>query len=251
MKRTTAAILIGAAGVVVGAGGLGTLALWNDTISIQSDLTTGHIHFAAGDPVVRPADLPAVTAENPTVTWSLPDGGDRPGDVLGDLGPGAPQAAVVQVDAQSQGNRGLSYAMAVSRVDDSALLEHATVSIVTVERPTDCVPGVTAGAGTLYTGPVADAAVTWRELVPTDYTTTPWTSPETEYLCLDVAVPDDPGAHENTGTVTATADGGLEDDRTLEASSTGHATAEPDAADHDAVVEFEFSHTTYRPGEAP
>ncbi|WP_026819757.1 SipW-dependent-type signal peptide-containing protein [Arthrobacter castelli] len=246
MKRSLAAGTVLAFGAVLGTGTAATFASWQDQITIDVSITAGYIHFAVDDPNSDPAALNRIDRPGQSLTWTVPE------NVLDNLAPEQPQSAVVQIDAQSQGNRGLSYTLdGASVAGDNSLTSAATVTITAVGHPGSCGTGSSAPGPVLYEGPIQGAATESRELVTSEYTDAPWTNPETEYLCLAFTVPDGMGSYTNEGTVTGTAEGGLEADQKVTATDTWSGRSGPSQAARNADVTLTFSYETYRPGEEP
>jgi hypothetical protein len=246
MKRSLAAGTMLALGAVLGTGSAAAVASWQDEITVDANIMHGYIHFAVDDPNSDPAAMNRIERPGQSLTWTVP------GSVLQNLGPQQPQSAVVQIDAQSQGNRGLSYTLdGASITGDDSLAAAATVAITGVGHPDDCGTGSPAAGSHLYEGPIEGATTVPTELVTSAYTDAPWTDPETDYLCLTFTVPDDLGDYSNTGIVTGTAEGGLEEDQKVTASDTWSGREAPSQAARNAGVELTFSYDTYRPGERP
>lgn len=237
MKRSLAFSAALVLGVTAGAGTSAAFASWQVQATIAgATITAGSIHFAVDDPRDLPTAQKSSGASDGSVTWKLPDGA---------------QTAVVQIDAQSQGNRGLEYTLdSVDIAGFPGIAAAARVSIITVPKPADCVSGVADSvAEPLYSGKLSSAKLLDpRELVTADYTDAPWTEPETEYLCLDIWVQPGLGEEVSTATVSGTAAGGLETDREVSARDEVSVRRVPATAAQDAVVELTFSYETYRAG---
>lgn len=247
MKRSLAAGTVLALGAVLGTGSAAAFASWQDKITVDVDFTWGYIHFAVDDPNSDPTAMNKIEQPGQKLTWTVPQ------SVLQNLAPGDDQSAVVQIDAQSQGNRGLSYALegATIETEDDSLTSVANVAINAVGNPGDCKDGARPPGQPLYEGSIEGANLNARELVTSEYTDASWTEPETDYLCLTFTVPDNLGAYSNTGTVTGTAEGGLEADQDVSASAKWSGHAEPSNEARRAQVELTFSYETYRPEEGP
>ncbi|GAB3267806.1 hypothetical protein [Arthrobacter pigmenti] len=246
MKRSLAAGTVLALGAVLGTGSAAAVASWQDKITVDVNLTRGYIHFAVDNPNSDPTAMNSIDRSGQSLTWTVPE------NVLQNLAPQQPQSAVVQIDAQSQGNRGLSYTLdGASITGDDTLAGVANVAITAVGQPDSCGADTPAPGPVLYEGAIEGATIEPTELVISDYTDAPWSDPETDYLCLAFTVPDDLGDYSNTGIVTGTAEGGLEEDQKISASDKWSGRATPSQSARTADVKLTFSYDTYRPGEGP
>ncbi|PQZ96069.1 hypothetical protein CQ018_01960 [Arthrobacter sp. MYb227] len=258
MKTIPAAALALSLGAVLGVGAMATYASWEAQTGLKASVKSGAIHFAVDDPKPDSGVLQAIQLAGDSLSWKLPAGEvDRPlgtdgqlADILGKLSPAKPQSAVIRIDGQSQGNRGLAYSLANVRISgDPTLAERTSIKIGKVAEPSDCSPN---NVGTpLYTGSLFEAKIAPRELVSAAYSTESWNKPVTEYLCLGFSLSADDLSYTNIATVTGTADGGLEADTELSASDSWSALIEPTQAARQAGVDFTFTHQTYRPGSEP
>jgi predicted ribosomally synthesized peptide with SipW-like signal peptide len=248
VSRWTVVATVAMAGLLAGAS---TNALWSDDEVFTPTITAGYIHFTVGDPTDPVGPVPAPF----TPTWSVP------ADLLGDgtagnpfLEAGQTAVAVVQIDGQSQGNRGLSYALPAGGVvvgDPTGTGELASglvTTIIAVATPAECtVAAIEADPAPVYAGPIADAVVPSTELVTAAYSSDPYTVPETDYLCFGFTVPEWEGTYANTGTVQAQDAGGT----AVTDSDTWNAVLLAPAEQYVLDVDLTFAETTYRPGGGP
>lgn len=252
MKRTTAAIAAVAAGASLGAATGVALALWRDDGAVSASVGVGYVHYAVGD-ARDPAGVlvdPATFADRDGLPgWRLPP------SVLANLAPGKPQTAVVQVDGYSQGNRGLEYWLAGLEVDgDRGLLDAAHLRIVEVDDPAACVAGGLDGLPARYAGAPAGATfddvglVAPRQFAEPDYGS--WQEDSvSEYLCVELALPETPPGYANAVTASGTGrEGSAPTDVT--ASDSWSAPIDPTPEQRAAVVTLTFPYDTHRPGAA-
>lgn len=245
MKRTTATITTLAVGISLGAAAGTVFALWDDDDAISAEVGIGYVHYAVGNG----PDAAIPTGKDGAPAWQLPE------HVLTDLAPGEPQTAVVQVDGYSQGNRGLEYWLAGLDVDgDSGFIDATDVRIVEINSPDQCVAGGLDTLAARYSGPSAGASFGDHELVhprqfhEPDYGT--WEEDSvTEYLCLELSLPDEPPVYTNTVTAIGTGQEASEE-ATVSDTDSWSAVLEPTAAQREAVVTLTFPYATYRPGGA-
>lgn len=259
MKTIPAAALALTLGAALGIGALATYASWEDRAGLSVSVRSGAIHFAVDDPKDSPDELQAIERAGDLLVWNLPAGEEGrtpgydglPGNILGNLSPAAPQSAVIRIDGQSQGNRGLAYSLAKVEVngDDRTFADLATVKIGKVSEPADCSPRNVGDV--LYSGKLSGARFDPRELVPAKYSETGWDAPATEYLCLGFSLNTADFTYKNTATATGTTEGGLEPEIKLKDHDSWETIVEPTAEQRAAKVEFTFKHQTYRPADQP
>lgn len=197
MKRRTAAIAALAVGAIVGSAGAVTLALWSDKTDIPLSTTLGAIDFAVGSPG---SALTAITASADSVSWKLRtvDGANP----FAELSAEKPQIVPIQVDGQSQGNRGLAYRLEGVTAGSSQLIAGTSVQIISVPNRASCVATAFGpSATTLYNGLLSAAQTADRQLVTSDYTTATWATPETAFLCLKLSTGTGNSTYKNTATV--------------------------------------------------
>jgi len=173
--------LVVAAATLLGAVGGGTLALWRDVETATASMPAGVVVFGAG---------------TPATPGSLADYATGPGDTV-EVTFGAAAAATLyttgsvaipfQVDAVSQGHRGLSYT--VARSITGGVFGDSAVRTVRVASAAACTVGV-AGADTTASTPV-----------PATYSTTKVYT--TEYWCLVATFDRVKGSYANTASVDA------------------------------------------------
>lgn len=220
--RATATIATAAlAGVALGSAGA-SLALWSDSASFSGEISSGYEHFAAGhvdDTVAAVAGAASVSVGAAEATTLVDTGA---------------LAVPMQIDAISQGNKGLRYEVIEPAWGDG-VFGAAEVAVFSVGAAEDCTIETIPTAGPLASTPVAS-----------DYSDSE--TPVTEFWCL-VATLDglpDEGAYTNTVEVTSEDDAGNtvtdEDAWNADVASAIDPAAE---ADHDIIFEYE----TFRPEE--
>jgi len=251
LRRVPRWAIVAAAAMAGLLAGATTTALWSDDEQFTPTITSGYIHFAVGDP----SDPAGPVSPAFTPTWAVP------ADLLGDGTAGNPYleagdtaVAVVQIDGQSQGNRGLSYELPLGSAvvgDPTGAGELASglvTTIIAVASPAECtVAAIEADPAPVYEGLVANAIVPPTELVSAAYSDDPYTTPETDYLCLGFTVPAWEGTYANTGSVRAQDAGGAVVTDTDPWNAVLLAPEEQFVLD----IEFTFDETTYRPGGGP
>lgn len=219
-----------ALGVVAGAGLLGavlgttgaSLALWSDDVTVTGTIASGHEHFAVGQPG---ADL----TPGATVTFPI----DAAHAVI--LAAERELAVPIQVDAVSQGNKGLHYTLTIPDWGEG-IFGHSQPEVFPVGSAAECVPDATAPAdrGTSSTPVSAAAHDTQR----------------TEYWCLVARfLPPDEGSYTNTATVTGHVPGTEVTVRGSDSWGAEVRTALDPAAE--PVHHLTFTATTFRPGQEP
>ncbi|MFC4223946.1 hypothetical protein [Lysinibacter cavernae] len=248
-------------GLVIGSGVAATsYALWVDKTDFNGELTGGYIHFAVDDPKTNPASLKRISNFGEELAWSLPrgeagrqlNGSGQPAHILRDVAPNAPQVAAIEIDEQSQGNRGMSWGLDDVTVDGDPLLTNLLhVRIAKVADAAACVVGATAGPNPLYSGPLSTAMISQKPLVASTYKNTLWTTPQKTYLCMEFSVGENLGDYENTATVNGTAESLATPAPTVTDSDSWNGQIVPSGVSRDAKVDFNFSYTTYRPGGEP
>ncbi|WP_030143535.1 hypothetical protein [Mycetocola saprophilus] len=189
MKRTLAAATALALGATLGTAGAATWALWSQQTAVYDAVTIGYAGFAVGNPGATPAQMDRAQSPQANVTWSASSAPG--GNPITALQTKNFADAVIRVDGQSQGNRGLAYALRGAHVTggDTTLVDGARVRIVRASTAEGCAPALNADAGTLYEGALAAARIPARELVSSAYSTAGWDTPEHEFLCLRLSRP--------------------------------------------------------------
>lgn len=247
MKRRTAALTALAAGAIVGSAGAATFALWNSDVRSSATVAIGHIDFA----VSSPSTAQKLSIDTAGQALSLPLRSTTNANPFAELDAANPQYVPIQVDGQSQGHRGLSYAMsgATTTGSDLALVDATSVQIRELGSIEDCgAAAFTGTAATVYSGPLTSASIPSRELVSSVYSTATFEDPESDFYCLKLTAPGTSGSYTNKATVEGVPR------TTLESSTPPTATAEDswttkigysDAA-RSATVSFSFTHETFR-----
>lgn len=247
MKRRTAALAALAAGAIVGSAGAATFALWNNDVSSSATVKVGYIDFAVSSPNATPKT--SIAAEGDQLSLELRALGDK--NPFAALAVDAPQYVPIQVDGQSQGNRGLSYAMTgvTPSGADRTLVDATSVQIREITELSDCAASAfTGNAPTVYSGPLTAARISSRQLVSSAYSTATYDHPESDFYCLKLTAPGTSGSYTNKATVNGVPQ------TTLVPSAAPTATAEDswttklgysDAA-RAATVSFVFDHDTFR-----
>ncbi|MCS4276183.1 hypothetical protein M2390_001355 [Mycetocola sp. BIGb0189] len=190
MKRTLAAVTALALGATLGTAGAATWALWSQQTAVHDAVTIGYAGFAVGNPGATPAQMDRAFGPQTAVTWLANNA--IGGNPITALQTKNFADAVIRVDGQSQGNRGLAYDLRGAHIiggDDSSLVDGVRVRIVRAGTAEGCAPALNADAGTLYEGALSAAQIPARELVSSAYSTAGWETPEHEFLCLRLSRP--------------------------------------------------------------
>ncbi|MBO0899656.1 hypothetical protein J1G42_06740 [Cellulomonas sp. zg-ZUI222] len=213
---------------LVGVVGGGTLALWRDVETVTAGMPAGVVVFGVGTPGEPGALADYATGPGDTVELTF-----GPAQAATLLATGS-VAVPVQVDALSQGHRGLRYT--VTPHITGGILGESDVRLVKVAGPAACTPTVA--------GPEAGASTP----VPADYSDTRRLT--SEYWCLVAAFDPVQGTYDSTASVdagVATSGGSTSQRVTVEdrwSASVGKARVPADEPTH----RLTFAFTTFRPG---
>ncbi|MBO3088484.1 hypothetical protein [Cellulomonas dongxiuzhuiae] len=229
----TALVLLAA--VAVGAGTGGTLALWRSEISGTVRMPVGVTVFGIGPPATPGTLAQYATADPQSLTFTF--GKAQAVQLYGSPTTGGAVAVPIQVDSLAQGHRGLSYTVTPSI--SGGVFGASTWQLLKLA------PGV--ACTTTATGQAVTSSTPWT----TAYDAT--SSLRTEQWCLVARFVPITGTHENTASVTGTAD--VPDQPTPRTvtdtdkwQATVRQTLDP-AAEPDHALTFRFS--TSRPGGTP
>lgn len=223
----------------------GTFALWfNDEVQ-DLEVHAGSVHFAVGDAITPVGPLPSPFATN----WSLPTDFFGNGTIQNPyVLPSQTRTTVIQLDAQAQGNRGLSYSLMQTTLTDpqgSGYLASLTdLKIIEVTLPADCTEAnLDATFSPLYDGSLSGASFSGGTLVSSAYSTASYLTPVTKYLCLGFTVPATlEGAYKNVGSVQAGTSLGVN----VSANDQWNATVEFPSGAFNPSVSFTFNYQTFR-----
>lgn len=230
--RGVAALVVAAA--LAGAGADGTLALWSDEASGTVRMPVGVTVFGVGAPATPGSLAQYATSEDDELVVTF---GPAQAATLRGGATGGSVAVPVQVDALSQGHRGLTYT--VTADVEGGVFGSAQWSLHKVTSAAACTPTSTG------------AAASGSTPVPATYSSS--TALVTEYWCLVARYVPVTGSHANTVTVTGEAVlPGLAARPNLTATDAWGATVREDldpAAEPTHSLTFAFS--TFRPGAQP
>jgi len=213
---------------LVGVVGGRTLALWRDVESVTAGMSAGVVVFGVGAP---------------GEAGTLADYATGPGDTV-ELAFGPVQAATlletgsvavaVQVDALSQGHRGLRYI--VTPHITGGILGESDVRLVKVAGPAACTSTVA--------GPDARESTP----VPADYSDTRRLT--TEYWCLVATFDPVQGTYDSTASVDAgvATSGGSTSQRVTDEDRWSASVGKPLVAADEPTHRLTFTFTTFRPG---
>ncbi len=229
-RRTVlTAAVAGLAGACLGIGGV-SLALWSDRAELGGTVAAGYQSFAVG--------APGATVPAPSGTAVHTVGPQEAARLVRD----GELAVAIQVDALSQGNKGLRYVVGPPASWGSGVFGAADTTLFAVDSPGDCRIEVLSPEG------VPEPSRQESTPVPSTYSES--TEPVTEHWCLYAAYDGAPevGDYANTGQVTARAPEGpaVEAEDTWDAAVV--ARLDPAAEPVHAIT---FTSTTFRPGEQP
>ena len=250
MTRNKILLALGTAAVasLLGAfsgGSGGTFALWSNDEVQDFEVHVGSVHFAVGEAIDPVGPLPGPFSSN----WSLPTDFFGNGTVQNPyVTPSQTRTTVVQLDAQAQGNRGLSYSLMQTTLTDpqgSGYLASLTnLKIIEVDLPAECTEtNLDTASSPLYDGSLSGASFLGGTLVSSAYSTASYLTPVTKYLCLGFTVPATlEGAYKNVGSVQATTSLGVN----VLANDQWNAAVELPSGAFNPSVSFTFNYQTFR-----
>ena len=225
--------LVLVAAALVGAGSVGTLALWRNSEHGTVTFRTGVVVFGVGAP-----GMPTYASSTSPVTGRP---GVDEGSVTFTFGPTQAQtlytsgavAIPVQVDSLAQGNRGLSYQVTTSAT--GGVFGASQVALYQVVTAAACTTATTATTAT--------GSAPWSTAYSTAVT------PTSEYWCLVAHYVPTRWSHTDTATVTGTGPGSS---GTVGASSTWSGTAtQTFVPGAEPTHTLTFTFRTYGPGSTP
>lgn len=159
-----------------------TTALWRSDLETSAEVRDGAVLFSVNG--VR------ATAAHPQVDLEI---GTAEAQQLAETGA---LALPIEVQALSQGNRGLDYVSSLTAIDEDSMFYYSVLGITEVESAAACTAEVPVGShnpGTLSV-----------EMIPATYSDTE--VPDTQYYCLraDLTPNADAGTYTSTATITGT-----------------------------------------------